>query len=170
MASILDRFMQGGQDVVKKVRDTSEVSRLNAQIAEEEKSITEAYAQIGKRFYETYQAAGKDADDDSGESDADAAGGAERPALDEVYSGWFDYITAGRERITKLREEIRTIQNVLICPTCGAQCAFNVPFCSNCGTNLRAARENSLSQPHCPGCGAAVSPSALFCTSCGTKL
>lgn len=160
MASILDRFKQGGQDVVKKVRDTSEVSRLNAQIAEEEKSITEAFAQIGKRFYETYTAPSGENEDDGGE----------RPALDDVYRGWFDYIDTGREKVRKLREEIRMIQNVLNCPNCGAQCAFNVPFCSNCGANLSAAREASLSQPHCPSCGAAVSPSALFCTSCGGKL
>lgn len=144
------KISQTGQGAVKKVKDATEVSRLNTLIAEEEKAINNAYTQIGKHYFETNHAEGAE--------------------LEESFAAWFSYITASKEKIAKYKEEIRSIQNVVKCPGCGAECSYAAPFCGNCGTNLTEARAAMDNTPHCPKCGAEVSATALFCTSCGSRI
>lgn len=48
------------------------------------------------------------------------------------------------------------------CPNCGADCAPEAKFCSNCGTQLNQ-------KAFCANCGAELAPGAMFCSNCGTK-
>jgi class 3 adenylate cyclase/tetratricopeptide (TPR) repeat protein len=49
----------------------------------------------------------------------------------------------------------------VICATCGTDNVLGAKFCSECGTQLRAA---------CPSCGTANAPAAKFCSECGTPM
>jgi class 3 adenylate cyclase/tetratricopeptide (TPR) repeat protein len=47
------------------------------------------------------------------------------------------------------------------CANCGTENALGAKFCSECGTQMRAA---------CPSCGAANAPAAKYCSECGTPI
>ena len=61
-------------------------------------------------------------------------------------------------------QTIRVIQQVMICPKCGASCSAEGSFCTNCGASLQEAKAGVFS---CPACGSKLKPGAAFCTQCG---
>ena len=61
-------------------------------------------------------------------------------------------------------ETIRVIQQVMICPKCGASCSAEGSFCTNCGASLQEAKAGVFI---CPACGSKLKPGAAFCTQCG---
>ena len=76
-------------------------------------------------------------------------------------------LTSLRERKQQLldkQQTIRVIQQVMICPKCGASCSAEGSFCTNCGASLQEAKAGVFS---CPACGSKLKPGAAFCTQCG---
>jgi len=104
---------QTGQDTVKKAKSFAEATKINSQIAEEQRALNTFYAQIGEKYYKLY----KDA-----------------PA--DEFAQLCDRLTAGIIRIAELQTEVQRLKNTKMCPKCGAVCPINVLFCSTCGAQL----------------------------------
>ena len=107
------KIAQSGQDTVKKAKSFAEATRINSQIAEEQRAVSAFYSQIGEKYYTLY----KDA-----------------PA--DEFAQTCDRITAGLIRIAELQTEVQRLKNTRLCPKCGAVSAANVQFCASCGAEL----------------------------------
>ena len=107
------KIAQSGQDTVKKAKSFADATRINGQIAEEQRAVSAFYSQIGEKYYTLY----KDA-----------------PA--DEFSQTCDRITAGLMRIAELQTEVQRLKNTRLCPKCGAVSAANVQFCASCGAEL----------------------------------
>ena len=112
-SEIKGRIARSSQDTVKKAKTIASIAKINSQIAEEQRTLTAFYSQIGEKYYELY----KDAPSDD-------------------FSQNCDRITAGLMRIAELRTEIQRMKNTRLCPKCSAACPVNVQFCSACGAQL----------------------------------
>jgi hypothetical protein len=126
------KLAKSGQDTVKKAKEFAEVTRINAQISEEQKALNGFFMQIGEKFF---------------------AAVADAPP--EEYAPLCERIVAGRRRIAELQLEVQKVKNVRLCPKCGAECAANLQFCGACGEPLPPL---SLQQPQPPDGGAAAQP------------
>lgn len=138
------------QNVVRGTKDLTDIARLNSLISDEQKQVTNLYAQIGKLYYET------------AEYDPDSALGKLCLA-----------ITASNDRIAKYDEDIRTIKGSRRCPQCGENVPLSSGFCGICGAKMEDAQNDSQSVPakrFCTGCGEEISDGMVFCTSCGQKV
>ena len=51
-------------------------------------------------------------------------------------------------------------------PSCGAQIANGVRFCSSCGAQ---APDQAVAAMFCPSCGAQIANGVHFCSSCGAQ-
>jgi predicted amidophosphoribosyltransferase len=56
------------------------------------------------------------------------------------------------------------VQQVVLCPKCGAQNPAGNKFCANCGAKLQV---NTIP---CPKCGQPVAEGAKFCPNCGAAM
>lgn len=149
------KLSQTGQGAVQKVKDTSEIMRLNSLISDEEKKINTLTVQLGQKYFELH---------------ADSI----EPAFQQAVEG----IKESRTKIANYTEQIKTLKGVVRCPNCGAEVANNSRFCNSCGspmpdvTPLPSAAPQTSAETGgkvCPECGAVMSSDKLFCTNCGCK-
>ena len=141
------------KEVAQKAKDLTDVTKLNAQVSAEEKTINELYFKIGKAYYESH------------------CDGPVEPAFEEL----FGQVESARQRITQTREQIREIKGVRLCPGCGKEIGDDVAFCPNCGhKNEGPQPEDAQSQAEaadvCPNCGAQLMEDSAFCVQCGTRV
>ena len=149
------KISQTTQSAVKGTKDFADITRLNSQISDEQKQITNYYAQIGMRYYELHAAAPED----------------------EVFAGFCTSIAGCVEKIAVLQAEIQKIKGIKKCLGCGAEVPIASVFCGICGHDTRkdaeaeAGVEVAVSNaPLCPGCNKEIEPGTAFCTGCGGKL
>ena len=131
-----------GQSLAQKARDTAQVTKLKLAVSEDERAIEGIYLSIGKAYCQMCEA---------------------RSPSEPIAS----LLTSLRERKQQLldkQQTIRVIQQVMICPKCGASCSAEGSFCTNCGASLQEAKAGVFS---CPACGSKLKPGAAFCTQCG---
>lgn len=92
MAGFLDKVSDvinnTAAEISDKAKEISEVSSLNGQIRSQEKTIERTYLEIGQSYYEAH----KDAESDE-------------------YLGLIQKITAAKETVEKLKEDVRNIKN-----------------------------------------------------------
>ncbi len=124
---------RAGQDVMQGTRQTVDRVKLTAQIAEQERKIERAYAELGRRLYE--------------------AGG---ELSHEDYLLLSEPIDLAYDLIEQLREE-STSSDADYCPMCGARLSSMAAFCSNCGEPIErcktCGRPISKSAIFCNFCG-----------------
>lgn len=135
----------------QKVKDVTEMSRLNGVISTEEKNINEQYTLIGKKFYEANLA-------EPGE-----------------YVNFFNNIKESLDKIEDARKQIAALKKTVTCPGCGNEVDKSSAFCNKCGYNMAQviAAANPAAAPTvhtCPQCNAEVDADAKFCNACGAKL
>jgi uncharacterized OB-fold protein len=143
-----DKIVSVGKKTSKAFSDMSQISRLKAQINAEQAQVHQAYAQMGRIYFETY-----------GET------AAEEPFL-SLSSG----IRGGLARIARLTEEIRQVQDQKTCPRCGAVCGYGSMFCPACAfafPNTQSLQQADTAVGFCSNCGAHLPAGAAFCTYCG---
>lgn len=106
---------------VSKTKELARIAQLNGAISDEEKIITAAHTEIGRRYMENL------------------AG--ERP---DLFGDQIDLIAQAQGRIEALRRELDEVKGLGKCPYCGAAVEAGKAFCGNCGAKLTqpAAAEN----------------------------
>lgn len=122
MASFLDKFANKvndlGNKVVEKTTNSTENIRLTNSIKDEERQITAAYQEIGKKYRELY-------------------GAAPAPEFAELLND-----IAKREMlIGEYRKKIQQNKGKMNCQTCGAEIECTAAFCAKCGTKNPVAEE-----------------------------
>ncbi len=154
------KISQTSQDLVSKTKEIADTTKLNGEIVTEEKNIISAYQQIGEMYFKL-------------NSEAPEAELAEFVAR----------VKTSMINIENLKDEIRRVKGIKLCPKCSAESGEGVDFCPKCGTKLPEivevendvieaddANPQSENTKACKLCNASIEESALFCTSCGGKV
>lgn len=102
-----------GKDTVEEVQKMNEIRQLNSKVNDAKKQINNIYSEMGKKLYEQY----KDAPFDGFETEIQT-------------------ITEKNDLIEQLKEQIREVKGVVLCPCCNMEVAENERFCSNCGNKM----------------------------------
>lgn len=138
-----------GQTAAQKAMVMTDVARINADIAEEEKKMDNNYLQIGKLYVSLH------AED-----------------WEKEFDGMITAIRESEHRIKSYHERIQSIRGVVRCERCGAEVANTASFCNSCGAAMPR-RVQAVSQEHvrtCSKCGARIDDDNRFCTVCGTPV
>lgn len=142
------KLTDGGQKAAEQARAFAEVNKLNSQVSEQEKKITQFYAQIGRDYYEAHT---NDPED--------------------CVKASVEAINLAKQTIEKLKAQITAIKGDSTCPKCGAAISKGTVFCSQCGEKIPAAPEPFVEVVlKCPSCGTAVEAGQRFCVHCGCTL
>ncbi len=138
-----------GQEAASQTKVFAEKTRINAKISDEERQINSFFQIIGKNYFEANK------DNPNAEY------------KDQILSIKDAYI-----RIEGLREQLRTVTGVRICPQCGAEVSNGSLFCNACGTKMPADAPMPVAPEGdvCPQCGNVVAFGAAFCNICGSKM
>lgn len=122
-----EMFEKAGDSVSKFAKSVGDNSKklaskvkLNKTIHDLEKIKETAYTEIGKQYFLSH---------------ADA--------VEEPYAEWVLKIVEANEQITKCKQEIAALDDLRICPACGAEIAEGQKFCSHCGAKNEATSEPS---------------------------
>lgn len=102
-----------GKDTVEEVQRMNEVRQLNGKVSDAKKQINKLYMEIGKKLYEQY-----------------------REAPFEGFESEIRSINEKNDQIEQLREQIRVVKGVVLCPCCNMEVPENERFCSNCGNKM----------------------------------
>lgn len=120
-------FEKAGDSVSKFAKSVGDNSKklaskvkLNKTIHDLEKIKEIAYTEIGKQYFLSH---------------ADA--------VEEPYAEWTLKIVEANEQITKCKQEIAALDDLLICPVCGAEIAEEQKFCSHCGAKNEVKPESA---------------------------
>ena len=146
------KLSQTSQDVVQKTKDTTEISRINGMIIDEEKTISLMFDQMGKSYFDAHK------DDEAPE-----------------FAALINKIKESRAKIEEHKENIKRIRGIMPCPHCGQEINYGVPFCSFCGKRVNEPVQETPAEPEvpanlCVNCGNVLAEGMLFCTSCGHKV
>ncbi|MDR0851481.1 MAG: zinc ribbon domain-containing protein [Clostridiales Family XIII bacterium] len=139
------KISTAGSNTVKAVSDMSQISKLKDSITDEQRRINSYYVQIGQQFFEKHP-----------------------DAQEEPFLSICSYIKNSITLIENYERDIRAIQDIKICPECGAECKFSSIFCPSCGVPFQNVEPENLAPGYrCSNCGASLQEGALFCTECG---
>ena len=111
-----------GNDIAKKTKDMSDISRLNHEITKQQEFINRTYSQIGKLYFDNYSTL-------------------DYPELKELC----DSIKEANKKIEDFKSEITQIKGIINCPKCNAEVSTTATFCGNCGYKLKEDVINSES-------------------------
>lgn len=106
-----------GKEVATKAKALTETIQLKTQISAEKTKLDEAYAAIGKLFYET------------------------NSEPEEVYTKAYEAVRASRERIAALEIELSQNEGTRICAECGAKVPKSSLYCGKCGAPVKEAAQ-----------------------------
>lgn len=133
---------------MQKVKEMSNVAKLNSMISEEETKINNIYYQIGKLYTVMYSY-----------------------NHEEEFATMIAALREADEKIRSYRQQIQDIKGVVHCLQCGAEVQVGVAFCSSCGVPmLKEQLANSDVLIKCDNCGAMVKKEVRFCTVCGNPM
>lgn len=102
-----------GKEVATKAKALTEALQLKTQISAEKTKLEEAYAVIGKQYYETIL------------------------EPEECYSKAYEAVRTSRERIAALEIELAQSEGTRICAECGAKVPKDSLFCGKCGAPVK---------------------------------
>ena len=108
-----------GKEVATKAKALTETIQLKTQISAEKTKLDEAYAAIGKLFYET------------------------NSEPEEAYIKAYEAVRASRERIAALEIELSQNEGTRICAECGARVPKNSFYCGKCGAPVKEATQET---------------------------
>ncbi|GLC82058.1 zinc-ribbon domain-containing protein [Lacrimispora brassicae] len=108
-----------GKEVATKAKALTETIQLKTQISVEKTKLEEAYAVIGKQFYEANK------------------------EPEEVYAKAYEAVRASRERVAALEIELSQSEGTRICADCGAKVPKNSLYCGKCGASVKEASQKA---------------------------
>lgn len=141
------------QSVMNKGKGMVDITKMKAQIAEEEKRINKYYENLGKMYYDLKK---------------------DEPLLElrEVV----EMVKNSYLQIENLNKAIEAIESSETCPNCGAVIEKDMLFCTGCGMKVDQMKQQNSTQKQqqptsrfCTSCGHPLLPGAMFCTKCGAK-
>ena len=97
-----------GQTTIKKTKDLADTAKMNLEISEEERKISNAHEHAAKY----------------------------RMQADPEIQNWMDAIFASEAKIKACRDNLGQIKGETTCPQCGASIAADAQFCPNCGQKI----------------------------------
>lgn len=137
-----------GQMAVQKTKEMADVAKLNSNISDEEKKISNAFYQIGQLYVELH---GEDFDPD--------------------FEVLITQLKESQSNIESLKKQIQDIRGVKRCTTCGAEIPNNATFCSSCGTAVVQQKAvDAANLIKCTNCGKMIEKEMRFCTFCGSEV
>lgn len=107
------KLSQAGQSAAQKTKEIAETAKLNSQISDEEKKISDFYLQIGKLYVSLH--------DENHEAD-----------FDELIRSLHE----SENKVKECRQQIKDIKGVVVCEKCGAEVSNGAAFCSTCGAPM----------------------------------
>lgn len=141
------RLADAGQGVAQQTKNFADVTRLNSEISDRERKITQLYQTIGQAYYQSHSA-----------------------SPEPEFQQEVEEIRTLLAEIAQHQEEIKQIKGVVKCPSCGADVPLRAAFCNSCGTRMTPEASPAEGGRVCPVCGAAVAEGNQFCTHCGSRL
>ncbi len=144
------KISQAGQNTLQKTREMADIAKINMQISDEEKRISNTYLEIGKLYVELHA------------SDSE-----------EAFKEMVQSIADSESKIKEYQVQIQDIKGVERCPKCGAEVAKDSAFCSACGSEMPKKQEEAakeITEVKCTNCGAVLKQDTKFCSECGTKV
>ena len=114
-----------GKEVATKAKALTETIQLKTQISTEKTKLEEAYAAIGRIYYESNR------------------------EPEEAYTKVYDAVKTCRERIAALEIELTQSEGSRICAVCGAKVPKDSLYCGKCGAPIKeeAAAEEESERP-----------------------
>lgn len=142
-----NRISSAGQEVTTQTKNLTEVARLNSEISNNEKAITELYFAIGKAVYEEN--------------------------IENEECSVFTYIAQISDLKSKnenIKNVVNELKGVVTCKNCGNKVSNKGAFCNYCGTPIERPVVQNRGGNVCTKCGAAVEQGDGFCFKCGQKV
>ena len=139
---------EASQKTMAKTMELADVARLNSMISDEERTISELYAQIGKLYRTLHQ------------NDYEAN-----------FAGMIKAIIESEDKIDQYHSQILDIKGVQRCGNCGAEVLKGAAFCSACGAVMPEPQSKMTEETvTCRFCGAELEKGARFCAYCGHSI
>ncbi|MDD6352076.1 MAG: zinc ribbon domain-containing protein [Lachnospiraceae bacterium] len=110
---ISDTIFETGKTITNKAKETSDTAKLNYELHQAEKKLTDAFKGLGQAYYEEYK------------SDEDAEFQVQMYEIKEL-----------KKKIKNLEKEIQSVRGTMICPNCGAELPKDAKFCLKCGEKI----------------------------------
>ena len=136
------------QSAVQKTKGMTDISKLNNQIAEEERKLSNTIFQLGKSYVSKHF------------HDADCE-----------FFEFIEEIRRSEDIISGYKQQILEIKGISKCERCGAEVPLGTAFCSGCGMQMpvRKAVVN-VNTVVCSNCGATMDSAQKFCCECGAPM
>lgn len=140
-----DQISAFGKKALRKTKDITDSTRLSTMAADEERTISDTYYQIGKLYASLHK------------TDHEAC-----------FTELFARLAQAEENVRRYTQQIQDLRGVQRCDQCGAEIPKGSQFCSVCGAPVPPSAPEGCTL--CPGCGSAVKSGMRFCTSCGRPM
>ena len=114
---------RAGQGLAQKARDTAQVTKLKLAVSEDERAIEGIYLSIGKAYCRMCEACSPEQ--------------LPSEATSEPIASLLTSLRERKQQLLDKQQTIRVIQQVMICPKCGASCSAEGSFCTNCGASVQ---------------------------------
>jgi rubrerythrin len=134
----------------QKMKDTTEILKLEGSVKEETARIDQITFDLGKKYVESF---------------ADK--------YDPLFEQHFTAIKESRAKIDALKQQLIKLRGITTCKNCGTEIPAESAFCPSCGAKNEqpvAAVEAAPAGNRCVKCGAALPDGAVFCTECGQRV
>ncbi|HAX73123.1 MAG TPA: hypothetical protein DCY20_06330 [Firmicutes bacterium] len=109
---VTHKISSTSKQAVKKTQDMAEISRLKAEIENQQELIHEIFCEIGLKYYQTEKIPGP------------------------IYEPLFTEINLSEQKIADYQEKITLMKGVRLCPQCGTEINARAIFCELCGLNV----------------------------------
>ena len=143
-------LLNAGKNFSQKASNASGLVALNMRIHEEEKSLNEAFLELGKICYEQ-----------------------QTVEMRRFCAAQLDKIQNLLVQIDKDKKELAVCKGMRICPNCGSEQQPESMCCTMCGMNMNEVERMVADQCNtvivCPECGKAIDENSKFCSYCGAK-
>ena len=101
------------KDTAEEVQKLNKVRQLNGKVNDAKKQIESVYSEIGKKFYELH-----------------------KDYIPEGFEELIQTINEKQNEIVLLKEQLREVKGVVLCPSCNTEVSGDERFCPNCGSKM----------------------------------
>lgn len=142
-------LLSAGKNISQKASGASGAVAVSMRIREEEKTLNDSIAALGKMLLEYHTEEAK-----------------------RLFPEQFAAIQSLMTQIDKDKKELAVCKGLRICPNCGAEQQPEAMCCTMCGINMNEAQahmaERSVQMMYCSVCGAEIGADSRFCPKCGS--